>query len=176
MQRSDGNADSNGSPPADRNRSSKPVFIPSLIWGVRMSICRRFSLRSLLLVLSIVTFAVFWICWPAITARAFISAPNVHSWSIIQDEDEANIHFERIQAFVETPERSLMPPVSTLMAQRRTLHEVLMGEQVFDYGPYVIIARRGRIGFHGPFDKTYMVENELRKVVGGKWHLQLAKP
>lgn len=107
----------------------------------------RFSIRTILLAATVVAIGLFWIRWPMTTASSFVADPEVSPKRIIVDFDSLDEQMERIRHFASDDRNSTVE----LKAFDRTLMDVLVGVQHFDYGMYDITVRRGKVAVYGPY-------------------------
>ena len=107
----------------------------------------RFNLRTLLLAVTLIAMGLFWIRWPSMTASSFVADPKVSPTRVIVDFDSLDEQMVRIQRFASDEGISTFE----LKTTDRKFSDVLVGVQHFDYGPYHITARRGKVAVYGPY-------------------------
>lgn len=107
----------------------------------------RFGLRTLLLVTAFLAVGLFWIRWPMMTASSFVANPSLGKTQVIVDKETLDEQLDRIRLFSSDEQNSK----ADLVTFDRSVMDVLVGVQRFEYGSYDITARRGKIAIYGPY-------------------------
>ncbi len=107
----------------------------------------RFNLRTLLLALAIIATGLFWIRWPTMTASSFVAKSEVDPSAIMVQFESPEDQKQWITDFAKTAQSAKY----NLKPMNRSFMNALRGVQCFDYGPYDVVAERGRVTVHGPY-------------------------
>lgn len=108
----------------------------------------RFSLKRTFVVVAIIAAGLYgWIRWPTIAATSFVAKSEVDPTCVMMQFDNAEDQKLWIRDFVRTSQSSKY----TLKPMNRSFLDALLGKQSFDFGPYDVIAKRGRVTVHGPY-------------------------
>jgi hypothetical protein len=110
----------------------------------------RFSIRSMLVVMTLIAAAAWWIQWPAATATAFVSDPELFRarGRLLQlDNDSAFSEFVAEASWLDYRKQD----VRTLIPHSRTVSDVLRGRQYFDYGSFEFTVERGKVRWFRKF-------------------------
>ncbi len=107
----------------------------------------RFNLRTLLLALTIIATSLFWIRWPTMSASSFVAKSEIDPSEIMVQFDSPEDQKQWMTDFEKTAQSAKY----NLKPMNRSLMSALCGVQCFDYGPYDVVAARGRVKVYGPY-------------------------
>lgn len=108
----------------------------------------RFSLRRTFVAVAIIAAGFYgWIRWPTTAATSFVAKSEIDPTSVMMQFDDPDDQTRWIHDFVKTSQSSKY----TLKPMNRSFMDAILGIQGFDFGPYDIIAKRGRVIVYGPY-------------------------
>ena len=108
----------------------------------------RFSLKRTFVAVGVIAAGFYgWIRWPTIAATSFVAKSDIDPTSVMMQFDAPEDRQLWISDFVKTSQSSKY----TLKPTNRSFLDALLGIQSFDFGPYDIVAKRGRVTVCGPY-------------------------